>query len=103
VSVLDVLRRGRANAIRKQDIARRLGRPTRLVEREIEELRKSGQVAICSDSQVGYWLPLSAAEYAVNLRARRVRALHQLQTNRGERRALRSLEVVEAGPLSLWG
>lgn len=103
MTVLGVLQHGRASALRKQDIARRLGLPTRQVERAIEDLRKSGKAAICSDSLVGYWLPESASEYADNLRARRVRALHQLQTNRGERRALRLLEVAEAGPLSLWG
>jgi biotin operon repressor len=98
--LLDAVPHGREHALTKTQIASRLGVSSRVVEHEIEELRKSGRAAICSDSQVGYWQPRTADEYRDNVAARRRRALSQLQTNRGEKRALRALEAREAGPLT---
>lgn len=96
--------RGRANARRKLDLARAIGTSTRDVEHEIERLRKAGAVAICSDSQVGYWLPESPEEYAENLAGRRRRAIGQLVTVRGERAALRRWQgaIAAVEQVGLW-
>jgi DNA-binding IclR family transcriptional regulator len=89
MTVLEVLREGRASALTKREIARRCGIPMRHVEREIEKLRKSGRAGICSDSEVGYWLPTSVTELAENVDRRRRRALVQLVTVRGEMSVVR--------------
>lgn len=85
MSVLDALGTGRANAMRKIDLARRLGIPTRHVEKEIEQLRKSGKAGICSDSEVGYWLPETLQELEENVDRRRRRAIVQFITVKGEK------------------
>lgn len=90
MKLLDAIPVGREHALTKAQIAALLGASTRDVEHGIEELRKSSRAGICSDSQVGYWRPRSAAEFADNSERRRRRALSQLVTVRGERRYLRS-------------
>lgn len=99
VNVLEAIPHGRASARRKADLARLTGLPTRSVEAEIERLRKSGLAAICSDSQVGYWRPLTAAEYEGNIARRRHRAIGQMLTVRGERLALRRWQGVRQATL----
>lgn len=102
MTVLTVLRQGRPSALRKKDLAARLGVPTRVVEKEIEAIRKAGRVAICSDSVVGYWLPATLEEYEANLRNRRTRAIHQLITNRGERRCAAEWKARDVEQQPLW-
>ena len=101
MTLLDAIPLGREHALTKREIALRLGVSTRDIEHGIEELRKTGAAAICSDSQVGYWRPLTAEELAENIERRRRRAISQLTTVRGERKCLREwrARVVEQGTL----
>lgn len=104
MTLLDAIPVGRAHAKKKAQIALRLGWTTRAVEKAIEEARKSGKAAICSDSEVGYWMASTIPEYRQNIQARQRRALGQLLTVRGEKRALRAWEARDAVPLVfMWG
>lgn len=94
--MIDAFSYGRHNARTKKHIATSLGVSTREVEHEVERLRKSGEAAICSDS-LGYWRPLTSAEYEANVDSRRRRAINQMLTVRGERQALRAWKVRQAG------
>jgi biotin operon repressor len=79
VSILDAIPTGRPNALRKADIARRLGIPTRQVEAEIQKLRLDGEPVVSDEH--GYWLgtPDEVRDCANRLRNR---AGNQLLTAR---------------------
>ena len=83
MTVLHVLGTGRAAALRKVDIARRLGIPTRQVEAEIQQLRLNGEPIVSDDH--GYWLGTPEEVRVCADRLRR-RAGHQLVTSRAMRR-----------------
>lgn len=100
MTLLDAIPLGRQHALKKRELAARLGITTRDFEHEIEELRKGGTAAICSDSLVGYWRPLTVAELADNIERRHKRALSQLATVSGEQRALLAWQANEAVPLA---
>lgn len=89
MNLVDALPLGRSHAMKKHELARILGWSTRAFEEAVEQARKSGVLALCSDSQVGYWQPLTLAELAANIDARRRRAINQLLTTKGERAFLR--------------
>ena len=87
MDLIDAIPRGQRSAITKKALAEKLGCSTREVEKEIEELRKSGQAAICSDGS-GYWRPYSPIEYEANVERRRHRLVNQARTLHGEKRLL---------------
>jgi biotin operon repressor len=74
--------------LRLVDIQYRTGIEARAIQKAIEDLRHDGMAAICSGG-AGYWTPRSVQEYAENVDGRRRRAIHQMETCRGERALLR--------------
>lgn len=86
--------RGAARAVTKRDLARLCGTTPRLVERAVQSLRCRGAPvgsASGHDGVMGYWWMTEAAEIDDQIRRQRRRAIRQLVTVRGLKRARREL------------
>lgn len=92
MTLLDHIPYGRANAISRSDLCRAAGLPDRLMRREIEALRRSGEIIINNQDGSGYYRPTDLQEIERYLRQETARGLSILKTAAIARRKLMGIE-----------